>query len=347
MATALSRTVTYEDYVTSTLDRYLDSTRDKIDGPFLDSNILNWVNQKGVKRVEVGGNLNTGSVMIGKNDTVKRLQKGQKTKLKIPDVLTRYFYDFRMSMGNVVLPKDLLASNIGSLAQRPIVDDAIDQCFDTMREDAAKALIQGAAADDDGNPAVDGMKQIFLDSGTAGLLNPSTNGMSHWAAQAVAATDFATPTTGDAKKKMLSLWTKLKKVGAMTDVIFMDYSVMENMELVFGDSEQPFYNTGSIGADSKKNLFVGFSGIFYKGIPCMGDNFMTTADTGTAGYQFWVDSRSFFILVKQGMDMSKDGPHDLLPAEMAAKAWGVYFNFSPVCKSRRRQGLLTGGTTDL
>lgn len=337
-----SETRTINDLVTTTLDRYVTSNRGKLSGPWKTSNIVNYLNQHGAKRIETGGNLNRFRIYIGKGGTVKRIQGGQKLDITTPKAMTDGYYPFRQSAGNFFLPRDIITKNSGDMAAVSLAARMQEQVMADMAEDHAIKLIAGEAADpaQPENILHEGLLQIDLDSGTSGQINPTTHA-THWAAQRVTSSTFGTVSTGDGKSKLRELMTKhLKANNKLPDVGFCDYDGLVKYATIYEGQEQL---TAAVTNAAPKTLHGGFAHYLYQGVPLIGESFINS-DQGVAGYAFFLDLAELFLLVQSASDMAVVSA-DMLPASLLGKTWVVVHDWSLVCTSRQHQGLLTGMTS--
>lgn len=319
---ATSQSLNYDALLTTTMAAYRNKLEDNIHkaNPF-----LAWLQRKGKKKTQDGGQQLQVPVMYGKNSTARSYSGYDLLDTTPQDGITSALYAWRQFSGSISISRIEKRKNSGRAQVISLLESKIAQAEESMKEEANRMLF----LDGTGNGGLDFFGLALLVEDGAAWLS-SVAGIDRtvetwWRNQFIGTVgSFAT----NGVNKMRTLYNSCSKGNIHPDIGITTQSVFEFYEASMAVNER-FTDTSKPADAGFQNLKFKAMTIFYDDYCQSGSFYMLNSE-----YLWWmVDSQTDFITTEFQRPINQD-------AQVAQIL--VYGNL--VASNCARQGLMNGIT---
>lgn len=316
----------FDVILSTTLRNYRDTLVDNVSTEVA---LFNWLNKKGNKRVESGGEEIIVPVMYALNDTVASYSGYDVIDTTPQSGIGNARYEWKQAAGSVTISGKELRQNNGEYAVINLLKSKTKQLEISLANHFNERLF----SDGTGNEGkdVDGLA-LIIDAtpatGTVGGIDASS--YTWWRNYQTTGTKTSTA-YDNLLSKMRTVYNTVSKGVDHPDFGITDQNVFEGYEGKLTATIN--YNVGLV--DTKTADF-GFQNLKFKGMTLTWD-----ADC-TAGYMYFINSKYLELVVHKDADFAMSD--FVKPENQDAKVANILWMGNLVCSNRARQGVLTAIT---
>ena len=328
MADQRTDSITYNAFLTTTLQEYIPTLQDNV---FIEEPLLSWFNGKlgkavgggnNPKRVLSGGESILDPILYEANSTVNSYAGAEAIDTTLQDGMTNARFDWAQYSGTVGITGKEKRANRGKHALINLLQAKTTQLENSLSERLNTDLWATSAGN--GGKNVDGMpKHVSNSLATGGLAVTAAGGT--WLSPVTDTITFSSAGV----TKMDNMYNQLRIQGGMPKVIFTTPTVYE------------LYNADQQGQKRYTNTMVmdaGFMNVTFNEVPIIFDN------RCTAGAMYFLDPRHLRWVVHSEADFTMDAAGFQTPIGQDVSMTKILYMGNTTVNNRRRLGYLTSIT---
>ncbi|MFQ5472244.1 MAG: phage major capsid protein [Dehalococcoidia bacterium] len=338
-----SLTLNYDSILTTTLFNVRGILYDQI---FKSNVFMNWLHQKGRKRVVNGGERIQVALQTGTNSTVKTYSGYELLDTTPQDNVTSAFYNWKQLAGSVAINRLEERQNSGEAQIMSLLQQKVNELQLSMADELSREILgpNGAASGSTfavGNGGKDllGLPIIIQDAPATGSLVGGINSAdsSFWRNQT---TDSTATTTKAYKDELRKMWNDCSKgPGGGPDMVLATQTAYEHYESALNDhSRHTNLALADLGFDNVR--LKGANVVWDERVPDSENQEYSSADGGNPSTEtaYFINSKFLELVVDSQTDFITT-PF-VRPENQDARVAQVLFYGELTCNNRRKQGVL-------